>query len=179
MLETYQIVILVFLIVVLVIASWWFAVAYRHGTTLNDFSYTRGANLDTGTVGNGNTGIGEVDLKCGPGTEICVYKATGICSGALNATTNVEGGIEPISADSATYGNFDPNTTIDLTADLSKLANGQQTYNYNFNASQAVFGGKVCPFGNYNQKNNIGPRPQFISTYTCIPKGSSCTSSIS
>ena len=178
MISTSEIVIIVFLVVLLALAIWWFAVSYKYGKTLDNFSYTRGANLDTGIIGDGKTGMGQVTMSCELGSEICVYKADAICTGAINSMSNVEGGPEPISnGKNSDYGDFDPTTTINLTHDISNLANGKQTYTYDFNATRASFNGKLCPYNQYDQKTGSGQRPQLIATYTCIPKGTKCTSS--
>lgn len=163
------------IIIVVVIVIWYFAVAFGYSRTLDNFSYTRGANLDTGESGKGS-----VNMNCENGDEICVWQATGICSGAINAENNFEGGPEPFSdglKPGMSYGQFDINNTIDLTKDMSDLANGKQAYTYDCDLTLKKFGGKVCP-NNYNSKTGAGQRPQLISTYTCIPKGSKCVSSI-
>ena len=99
------------------------------------------------------------------------------------AESNNEGGIEPISdglgAGNTSYGDFDPKNTNDLTAEMSKAANGQQSVPYTFDGTKMTFGGQSCPYMNYNSVTGAGPRPQLIATYTCIPSGTQCVSSIS
>lgn len=170
--STTEICVIVALILGITIASWWLGVAYKYNGVVTSFTYSRGANLDTGSVGKGNTGGGTVELKCDSSREICVWKADAICSGASNF--NGEIGVEPISGNTATYGQFDPNTTVDITQKLALVANGQQSYTYKFDATQMKFGGKLCPYGDYNQAANVGARPHLIATYSCIPKGSEC-----
>lgn len=173
--STTAIVVTTVLISVAGIAIWYFAVAYKYGQTLNNFSYTRGANLDTLDK---NKGV--VNMQCESGAEICVWRANAICSGPLRGSaSNTEGGPEPISNGlngNAAYGDFDVNNTIDLTTDMSTQANGKQNYQYNFDVTNKNFGGKTCPM-NYDVKSGTGSRPQLIATYACIPKGSKCQSS--
>lgn len=171
---TGEIVVLVFLIIIVAIIIWYFAIAYMFEQTLNNFSYTRGANLDTKDK---NKGV--VKMTCEQGNEICTWKATAICSGAISAASNSEGGPEPISngdTGNSAYGQFDVNNTIDLTKDMSSKANGKQNYTYNFDVTNRNFGGKTCPL-NYDTKTGAGQRPQLIATYACIPKGTKCVSS--
>jgi hypothetical protein len=163
-----------FLITTAGVIIWYFAVAYKYKQTLNNFSYTRGANLDTLDKNKG-----AVDLTCESGAEICVWRANAICTGAINSQSNTEGGPEPISNGlngNSAYGNFDINNTIDLTADMAGKANGKQSFTYNFDVTNKNFGGKMCP-NTYNTKTGAGQRPQLIATYACIPKGSKCQSS--
>lgn len=175
---TGEIVVLVFLIIIVAIVIWYFAIAYMFGQTLNNFSYTRGANLDTKDK---NKGV--VKMTCEQGNEICTWKATAICSGAESAASNSEGGPEPISngdSGNSAYGQFDVNNTIDLTTDMSTKANGKQNYTYNFDVTNRTFGkspnAKTCPM-NYDPTTGAGQRPQLIATYTCIPKGTKCVTS--
>lgn len=157
------------------IATWYFVVSYKYGKTLTNFSYTRGANLDTLDKNKG-----PVNMQCETGAEICVWRANAICSGPLKGSvSNTEGGPEPISNglnSNSAYGDFDIHNTIDLTTDMSTQANGKQSYSYNFDVTTKNFGGKTCPM-NYDVKSGTGSRPQLIATYACIPKGSKCQSS--
>lgn len=172
-----EIVVIVTLFAALAIAIWWFYISYKYRQTLNVSSYTKGANLDTGTFGQGNSGVGVVSLSCEEDREICVWKATAICTGALSPNSNTENGPEPISGGGSTpYGDFDPMNTVDLTADMSKL-NGQQQGFYTFNNENYLrFNGNKCPL-TYDQSTGSGTRPQLIATYTCIPSGTTCVSS--
>mgnify|MGYP003390117396 FL=1 len=169
------IVVTVCLITAIGIATWYFVVSYKYGKTLSNFSYTRGANLDTLDKNKGS-----VNMTCESGAEICVWKANAICSGPLKGSvSNTEGGPEPISNglnSNSAYGDFDIHNTIDLTTDMSTQANGKQLYSYNFDVTNKNFGGKTCPM-NYDVKSGTGSRPQLIATYTCIPKGTKCQSS--
>ena len=172
MIEASDIVIIVGLVVGIAIATWWFVVAYKYGKTVDQFSYARGANLDTG-----NTGKGNIVLQCDNNTEICVNKATAICTGAINQLSNTEGGPEPIANglnNTGMYGDFNKNNTVDLTGQLSKLANGKNIYEYCFDATGMTFGGGACPFSSFDKKTGVGQRPQLIATYTCMPKGTPC-----
>lgn len=176
--STGEILLISSLVICIGVALWWLIIAYKYNQSITSFSFTRGANIDTGKVGTGNTGKGSVTLNCGPEREICVWKATGICTGAISNQSNVESLVtEPISGDRSSYGNFNPQTTLDLTKNLGSQANGQQSYTYNFDGTKIMTPGGVCPYQNYNQQQNYGQRPQLIATYTCIPKGSVCKTS--
>jgi len=172
-----EIVILVFLLIIVALVIWYFAIAFMYGQKLNNFSYTRGANLDTKDKNKGT-----VNMSCEQGAEICVWKATAICSGP-NSSSNTELGPEPISNGlngNSAYGQFDVNNTIDLTKDMATKADGKQNYSYNFDVTNRNFGGsggKACPM-NYDPKTGAGQRPQLIATYSCIPPGTKCVSSI-
>ena len=177
MIEASDIVIVTGLAIGIAIATWWFVVAYKYGKTVDTFSYARGANLDTGVVGPGNTGKGNITLQCGPDAQICVYKATAICTGAINQGSNTEGGPEPIANglnNTGTYGDFNKNNTVDLTGALSKLANGKNKYEYCFDAREMSFGNGICPYNQFDKKSGVGQRPQLIATYTCVPTGTPC-----
>lgn len=165
--NTSTIVIIGGLVVALGVSVWWLVVAYKFRKSINMNSYTKGANLDPG---QGKTS-GTVTLSCGSDYNICVWRATAICTG--ESQTNHELSpcppsgpcLDPISNgnDGVKYGDFSPKSTTDLTKELSSLANGSQKYTYFFNDKNQ----KTCP---------IGTRPQLISTYTCIPKGTQCKS---
>jgi hypothetical protein len=169
--STGEIVILVFLILIIGIATWWFVVAFNYGNSLKVFVYSRGANLDPGV---GKTS-GSVTLKCDDQSEICVQNATAICTGTngqLNYETNKVGQIYATGTEGNTlpYGAFNTKGggAVDLTKTLSTLANGKESYQYSFDGS-TLFDGK-CIAG------AIGStvRPQLIATYSCIPKGERC-----
>jgi hypothetical protein len=176
MISTSEIVILVALALVLALVIFYFVVAYKYGQTLNVFAYTRGANLDTAST----NGKGTVELKCDSARTICVEQATLICTGAENALSNTEAGPEPIANGSNSkvpYGNFDPNTTVDLTTELSKF-NGMQNATFEFDGLEIFknHNQKTCSTFNY-KPDGSGTRPQLIATYTCVPKGTSCKGS--
>ena len=175
--STGEIVLISALVILVGVCLWWLIIGYKYNQSITSFSFTRGANIDTGKVGTGTTGKGTVNMDCGPDREICVWKATGICSGAISSEANVESLVtEPISGDVKTYGDFNPSTTLDLTQDMITKANGKQSYSYNFDGTKVMTPGGICPFQSYNQKQNYGQRPQLIATYTCIPTGTVCNS---
>ncbi len=173
-----EIVIIAALFIILGLAIFWFVVGYKYNSVVSSSSYTRGANIDTGTSGTGNTGKGSVAMTCDADHEICMWRSTAICTGAINGQSNTEGGPESIDGSIKNYGNFEENNTIDLSSQIASQANGQQSFTYNFDGTKMLFGGKICPFANYSKSQNFGQRPQLISTYTCIPKGSTCQSPI-
>ena len=94
----------------------WFAIAERYRHHLKDFKYARGANA----LGCGKT----LNLTCDQDKEICVYKATQICSipGVNNHEMADSIDLEPISGGhDSPYGSFNPHTTTDLTKDMGKM----------------------------------------------------------
>ncbi len=179
MISTFEIVSLVFLAILLGVAAWWFGVAFEYRKSVESFSYGRGANLDTGRVGNGKTGKGAVNMGCSDGHEICVWHATAICTGA-NAK-NIEQGHEPISNGiDGKYGDLNPATKVDVTNHMSLSDNGKTKYTYNFDGLHP--GDRSWPTGScavtYDNNTETGVRPQLIATYSCIPTGTKCRSKL-
>ena len=60
------------------------------------------------------------------------------------------------------YGQFRKETTVDMRSRLSKECNGKQECTYKFDEVR------------YPMDMQCKGQSQLISTYTCIPKGSSC-----
>jgi len=162
MITTTEIVLLVMLTIGLGVAIWWFVVAEKYKSYLRDYSYSRGAN-----VLNGQT----AQLTCGPDKEICVYRATQICTrpGNNNFETSslepIASGDEKIDGARAFYGDFNPATTHDLTQDMGAKCNGKEKCDYPFSAAS----GWQAPNGVACNGNT-----QLIATYACIPKGTKC-----
>ena len=165
MITTTEIVLIVMLTIGVGVAIWWFVVAEKYKSYLGKYSYTRGANAT-----NGN----KIEFSCGGGKKICLYRATQICTrpGANNFETS---SLEPIaSGDSSLdeganvmYGDFNPQTTIDLTKEIGNLVNGKNKAEYTFNAPT----GWKAPNGVACNGNS-----QLIATYACIPEGGDCSS---
>jgi len=164
MISTTEIVLLVMLVIGLGVAIWWFVVAEKFSIYLKNYSYARGANAL-----NGQT----VDLTCGDDKEICLYRATQICTrpDSKNFETS---SLEPIASGDvkidgarAFYGDFNPDTTIDLTREMGSEVNGKQKTSYTFTAAP----GWKAPNGVACNGNT-----QLIASYSCIPKGSRCQS---
>lgn len=162
MISTTEIVLLVMLTIGLGVAIWWFVVAEKFKSYLRDYSYARGANAL-----NGQT----AQLTCGPDKEICVYRATQICTrpDSHNFETSslepIASGNAKIDGDHAFYGDFNPATTIDLTQHVGAQANGKEKASYAFNAAP----GWKAPNGVACNGNT-----QLLATYACIPKGTKC-----
>ena len=157
--------VLIFIIVVLLFIFMLSVIAlvtgYRYYNDLQGRTYTRGAN---------QSGPGDVKMKCGNGKEICVYKATQICTNPDGNNFENEHN-DPISSgydNPDSYGDFDPCTTVDLLKEISEKCNGQKECIYNFK------GNTPFPFDGECKGDNA--TVQLISTYTCIPKGSECIS---
>ena len=86
----------------------------------------------------------------------------------MNGIANVETSqFEAISDginSNASYGAFNPQTTVDRTAAMGSACNGKNTCSVKFTPS-TLPGGATCD-----------GTDQLISTYTCIPQGEQCTS---
>jgi hypothetical protein len=180
---TGEIVLIVALFIFLAIAIFWFVVANNYGKYANGWSYTRGANIDLG-VGATTSSSASVPITCGDGHEICVWRATAVCSGGGGGATNSETSkYDPIDISASNYNGYNPLTTIDLTADMSKAVNGKQNNTYTFEASSTSAPGDGVNGVQWPTQGMICPppategstaRPQLIATYTCIPTGSKC-----
>lgn len=183
MISTGEIVVILFLFILISLAIWWLVIAYRYGQSVGNFSYTRGANIDTAATPDKNgviTGKGTVNMTCDPDRVICLVRANVICSGS--SLSNDEIGFEPISGGGSgnnAYGDFDKTNTVDITETLAATVNGLQSYTYNFDGTQYTFGPK-------NQQCTIpsnppptpttyyGQRPQLVATYTCMSPNTQC-----
>jgi len=161
MISTTEIVCMLLLAIFLGIAIWWFVVANNYKKYLDEYSYSRGANVK----GSGQI----VNLSCDDDKEICVYRATQICSNPTSqnfetsSTDPIDSGLEDSSK---MYGQFNPRTTVSRLDDMSQACNGKTTCAFNFQATDFVNGMQCDPVNT-----------QLISTYTCIPKGTTCQSS--
>lgn len=162
MISTFEIVGMILLVIGMIIAIWWYIVAEKYNNYLKSYSYSRGAHAEDGQT---------VNLSCDSGKEICVFRATQICT--VPDKNNFESSPmgDPIASgkDGTTpYGAFNPNTTVSRTQDMGNSCNGKTTASYVFNSIDFPSGDSWnCPGGT-----------QLISTYTCIPKGTTCQSSL-
>jgi hypothetical protein len=160
MLSTFEIATMILLAIGLMIAIWWYVIAEKYSNYLKTYSYSRGAHAIAGQTAH---------LSCDGGKEICVFRATQICTNP--DSSNVENpDTDPIASgnDGVTpYGAFNPNTTVSRTKDMGDSCNGKTTASFAFN-----------PVGYSNGGGwNCGGTTQLIATYTCIPKGTTCQSS--
>jgi hypothetical protein len=150
-------------LIILAYAIWFYVIQLNKKKFMDDYIYTRGANAwkDKSVV----------NLSCGEGREICVFRATQICSGNDGSGKNFEiQSTDPIATGedaNVFYGDFNPDTTRDLTVDLGNLCNGAEQCAYTLDSSVTPF-----PFnGEYTcDANNV----QLLASYTCIPKGGTC-----
>lgn len=162
MISTIEIVLIVLLTIGLGVGIWWFVIAEKFKTYLANYSYTRGAN-----VVNGQT----AELECDNDKEICVYRATQICtrSDENNFETSslepIASGVKEIDGARAFYGDFNPATTVDITEEMGKSCDGNETCEYKFEVDKAWKANKGVA---------CDGETQLISTYTCIPKGTEC-----
>lgn len=152
---------IIVLLVLLVYAIWLYVVALQRKKFYDEYSYTRGANAWTDNS--------TVKLACDNDKEICVFRATQICTGNEYPYNYEIRESDPIAsgADSSVtvgYGDFNPATTRDLTEELGEACNGQNTCSYLFQTSETPFPNGMQCRGN----------AQLLSTYTCIPKSATC-----
>lgn len=160
MVTTIQFTAIVLSIIALIIAIWWLAVSWKYSSFLNDYKYARGSNASAA----GQT----MNLVCGAGKQICVYRATQLCSNP--DSNNFENpSTDPISSglklNGSKYGEFDPDTTVDYTSTLGKACNGQNTCSFTFNPL-AWSNSMTCSSGN----------TQLTSAYSCVSDSSECQS---
>lgn len=145
------------LMVLLAYAIWLYVIALQRKKFYDDYSYTRGANAWTDNS--------TIKLACDNDKEICVFRATQICTGNEYPFNYEIRDSDPIASGTSTtenvgYGEFNPNTTVDLTATVGDACNGQNTCSYLFQTSDTPFPNGMQCRGN----------AQLISTYTCVPK---------
>lgn len=147
MIGTTELTFLILLVIVLAIVIWWFAVAMNYKSHLNKSTYTKGAN------GTANENI---KMKCGSGKKIYVYKATQICTNP-DSSNFENSNLEPFSGgtQNTTYGDFDPNTTVDFTTKMGRECNGKNECTFKF-VSDWSSKGTEC-----------NGESQLIATYDC------------
>ena len=158
--STSEVYIILILIILLAVAIWMYVVSLQRKKFLDTYKYARGSNAwQDNSVMN---------LSCGADREICIFRATQVCSGSdsnnfeVKATDPIASGLDAPDF----YGDFNSKTTVDLTSAMSKKCNNQETCSYTFKASDNPFpNGMVC---------NAPANSQLISSYTCIPTGSKC-----
>ncbi len=142
------------------VAIWWFVIAWRYKSFLGTSSFARGANV----AGRNK----KAQLSCDAGHEICVYRATMICSNP-QANNYENPSTDPISNGKNgvnRYGEYDAKTTTSLTAKMGSKCNGNASCEYDF-SGESFPGGITCSAENV----------QLISSYTCIPQGTACVAS--
>jgi len=151
------------LLFILAYAIWFYVMQLNRKKFMDSYIYSRGANAWKDKS--------NINLSCGEGREICVFRATQICSGNDDSGFNFEiPSTDPISSgedDGVFYGDFNPKTTLDLTPNLKEECNGKNQCTYVLDSSVTPF-----PF-EPNEKcdpNNV----QLLATYSCVPKGGIC-----
>ncbi len=148
--STTEVVFVILLGVGLLIAIWFFFVERNKRNNLTTQTYTRGVNL---------AGPGNVLLTCDSDSQICITRATQVCTSP--STANFES--SPLDAMTKT-GDFDSSKIADLTSDdLGTQCNGKETCTYTFTGTK--------PFPNDAQCTG---QTHLIGTYTCIAKGATC-----
>lgn len=165
--STFEIVIIIFLLVGLTIAVGYYFIAYKYKTTLDKISFARGINKIASS-----SGATTLNFTCPAGKEICVTKINQICSDPTKSSSGIyteNSTTEPISGGlhsaQGTFGNFDPETTTNLTSSISASVNGKQSATFTFTpASKTTSGAKFACSGS----------TQVIGVYSCVPTGSKC-----
>lgn len=160
MISEFELIAIFLLIIVLGILVWFYFIGNKRSTNLNNWRYTRGANLVEGTNKN------QVQLTCDSNHVIFVDKAHQICT-SPDANNFESTNLEYSSTNSNNYGNFPSNTTVDLTIPMRNECNGKTSYTYTFTPSPYP-NGVAC-----NGTNHL------IATYTCIPKDQANSFSVS
>jgi len=158
MISTTTLVLILVLIVGLALTIWHFSVSYMFKLHMDDYAYTRGANVEEGD---------KVTLTCDTDHKICVYRATEICTkqDSKNFETTR---YEPIDVSPGNYGDFDPKTTRDLTKFLqSRVGEDSSSYSFEYNNSWRT--AKDAP-----PSLQCDGKKQIIATYTCIPRHHDC-----
>jgi hypothetical protein len=137
-------------VVVLVICVIICGYTFKFKRDMENMSFTRGANGEMGDT---------IHMECPPGYNICLYRATEIC------TSPTPTNFEDISTDCFNNdGSFNYSAAIDRTKSMSALVNGKNSYDYIFNA-------------NYNTPSGIcRGKKQLIATYACTNNMNSCVS---
>ena len=161
--STFEIVALILLGIAVAVALWWYIVAEKYSNYMDSTSYARGANASSTDK--------TLNLSCGKGKKICVYRATQICT-APNPNNWETSTLEPIAGTNtadAQWGAFDPVTTVDLTGQMGAACNGSSDCQWKKGAPDPYPGGRAC----LDENGNPGTS-QIISTYTCIPEGEEC-----
>ncbi len=147
MVNTFEIASIVILLVIFGIAIWWFIVAKRFESYLDTTTVARGANLH---------GPGNVNLSCQDGKTITVATAVQVCTDP--DSNNYENpSTDPISTGLKSYGQFNPDTTVNLLKSMGDKCNGKTDCTYSFSPSRYK-NGVVC-----------GGESQLISVYYCSP----------
>lgn len=145
----------------LIIVIWIYVVSLQRKKFLDSYIYARGANSSLPPNTGGTTNTSQLNLSCGEGRQICVFRATQICSGSNTNNFEYEN-TDPFLSD----GSFNPSTTIDRTSDLENKCNGNSTCQFTFDPSTTTFPdgtGWSCPVNS-----------QFLSSYTCVTSVDEC-----
>lgn len=162
MISTISLSLILFLIVGIIIAGFWVIISRKNVSIVTSKEYARGMNASEGR---------DVILKCDGSDEICVYRATQICTSPDQNNFEQAYG-DPFSdgvTSSKEYGEFSE-FSVDLTEDISNLANGLNSYEFTFTAKTFpnIPGGKCI-----NKSGDPGI-PQLIGVYKCLPPGGKC-----
>jgi hypothetical protein len=142
-LTTTEVVLVLLLGVGLLVVIIVYMTTHKKSAYLATQNYTRGANL---------SGPGDVWLTCDPGSMIQVENATMVCHDPSDK--NFE---NPNTDPFLSTGAFNPQTTVDLTDDMTSVCGGKVNCKYTLASSNDSL--TCSPTGT----------TQLISTYTCVP----------
>ena len=151
-----------FLTIGVLIAGFWVLISRKNVDVVKNKEYARGMNASEGK---------SVTLKCDDSDEICVYRATQICSAPDQ--NNFEQAYGDPFSDGVTsekpYGEFSE-FAVDLTEDISKLANGKNSYEFVYTPKDFP----NIPGGKCINKSGAPGVSQLIGVYKCLPPGGKC-----
>ncbi len=160
--QTFDFVGIVLLMAAVGLAIWWFVIAWKYKTHVASSIFARGANVASSDK--------KAMLSCDDGHEICIYRATMICTNP-NANNFEARDTDPIASGigegNTRYGEYNPRKTTSLTAHMGSACNGKQTCEYDFSTQKFPAGITALP-----------DNTQLISSYTCIPHGTACVASM-
>lgn len=165
---------IVFLSIILILVILWYVSTFSDEGNLSSISFAKGANITYTPQGDNS-----VNLICPDGKQVCVYKATQICTNPNNS--NVENAstdpmVTSLTAKNNngdyTWSQFNPDTTADLTQDINAtcgtgndMNTSQSSCTYDFVPKTTTTSGK--PF-------SCNGEIQLIASYTCQPSFSKC-----
>jgi len=152
MISVIEFVVGILLIIIIGIAIWNLVIIWNYSSYMGSFIYARGANATDGET---------INLQCESGGNICIYRATQICTNP-DSNNYESSNLDPIDTSESNYGNFNLDTTVDLTQTMSQMCNGKESVNFTFS-------------GKWPDTPCNG-NSQLIATYSCVNTPEECNS---
>lgn len=153
MISTLEVFLLLGLLILLIVGVLILLFFRKQNKVLGEFKFARGANGKDGQ---------DIHLSCGTGKAICIYRATQICS-TVGPNGFERSNLDPISngivepgKPEVSYGDFNPETTVDLTKKMGDECNGKPSYTYKFQKDWS------------SKPVECNGKTQLIATYVCI-----------